>query len=104
MNPLAECPNLQAGNTHVRTSDVPTRTGHDRHTIALSAEQIALAEAVFGANKNAVLVLVNGGMISIDELRETAPAILEVCMCTRVGSTHPFTPHTPSLATLRSWL
>ena len=52
--------------------------GHDRYTISLSDSQKALASAVIGANQNCVLVLVNGGMISIDELTQSAPAILEV--------------------------
>ena len=54
--------------------------GKDRTTIGLSADQIALATAVIAANKNTVLVLINGGMISIDGLVETAPAILEAFM------------------------
>jgi beta-glucosidase len=52
--------------------------GHDRYTIGLSAPQILLANAVIQANPNTVLVLVNGGLISIDDLTRTAPAILEV--------------------------
>jgi len=54
--------------------------GHDRYTIDLSASQQALANAVIAANPNTVLVLVNGGMISIDGLKESAPAILEAFM------------------------
>jgi beta-glucosidase len=54
--------------------------GQDRYSIALSADQIALSNAVIAANKNTVLVLVNGGMISIDELKDSAPAILEAFM------------------------
>ena len=53
--------------------------GHDRYTIGLSPPQLALANAVIRANANTVLVLVNGGLISIDDLTQTAPAILEVC-------------------------
>jgi len=54
--------------------------GHDRYTIALSDAQITLANAVIGANPNTVLVLVNGGLISIDGLKDTAPAIIEAFM------------------------
>lgn len=54
--------------------------GHDRYTISLSAPQLALAKAVIDANPMTVLVLVNGGLISIDELKESAPAILEAFM------------------------
>ena len=54
--------------------------GHDRMTIGLSADQIALANAVIAANTNTVLVLINGGLISIDGLTETAAAILEAFM------------------------
>ena len=54
--------------------------GHDRYTIALSAPQIALAEAVIAANKNTVLVTLNGGLISLDDFKESAPAILNAGM------------------------
>ena len=54
--------------------------GHDRQTIGLSPAQIQLANTVIAANANTVLVLVNGGMISIDHLKDSAPAILEAFM------------------------
>ena len=54
--------------------------GHDRETIGLSSDQREVAEALFALKKPAVLVLVNGGMISIDGLKDSAPAILETFM------------------------
>jgi len=46
----------------------------------LSDSQIKLADAVLSANSNTVLLLINGGMISIDHFKESAPAILECFM------------------------
>ena len=54
--------------------------GHDRYTVGLSQTQLALANAVIAANKNTVLVTVNGGLISLDDLAESAPAILNAGM------------------------
>ena len=54
--------------------------GHDRYTIGLAADQLVLANEVIAANKNTVLVTVNGGLISLDELKETAPAIINAGM------------------------
>jgi beta-glucosidase len=54
--------------------------GHDRYTIGLNAAQTVLAHAVIAANKNTVLVTINGGLISLDELKESAPAILNAGM------------------------
>lgn len=54
--------------------------GHDRYTVGLSADQLATCEAVLALGKPTVLVLVNGGAISIDALKEKAPAILEAYM------------------------
>jgi hypothetical protein len=54
--------------------------GHDRYTLGLSADQLALAEAVCAANKNTVLVTINGGLISLDGLKDSAPAIINAGM------------------------
>jgi len=54
--------------------------GHDRDSIALAADQQAVITAVLATGKPAVLVLVNGGVIAIDGLKDSAPAILEVFM------------------------
>eukprot|EP00051_Salpingoeca_urceolata_P030149 m.492197 g.492197 ORF g.492197 m.492197 type:complete len:824 (+) comp31802_c0_seq1:8-2479(+) len=54
--------------------------GHDRYTIGLSSDQIALADAVLATGKPTVLVMVNGGIIAIDDLKEKSPAILEAFM------------------------
>ena len=61
--------------------------GQDRMTIWLSADQIALANAVIAANKDTVLALINGGTTSIDELANSAPAIIEAFMPGAHGST-----------------
>lgn len=54
--------------------------GHDRYNISLSSDQIALANAVLKVGKPTVLVMVSGGIISLDDLTTTAPAILSVGM------------------------
>jgi len=54
--------------------------GHDRDGIALDSKQLAVMNAVLAVQKNAVLVLVNGGIIAIDDLKESAPAIVEAFM------------------------
>jgi len=54
--------------------------GHDRDTIALNSQQMAMAKAVLAVKKPTVLVLVNGGIIAIDDLKELSPAILETFM------------------------
>eukprot|EP00463_Aulacantha_scolymantha_P006379 TRINITY_DN800_c0_g1_i1.p1 TRINITY_DN800_c0_g1~~TRINITY_DN800_c0_g1_i1.p1 ORF type:complete len:418 (+),score=88.41 TRINITY_DN800_c0_g1_i1:936-2189(+) len=54
--------------------------GHDRDSISLNTAQNSLCNAVLSVKKPTVLVLVNGGIIAIDNLTETAPAILETFM------------------------
>ena len=54
--------------------------GHDRYTVALSDDQIALSRAVLALDKPTALVLVNGGAISIDGLKDAAPAVLQAWM------------------------
>lgn len=54
--------------------------GHDRHTIGPSADQVTLADAVLAANPNTIVVLINGGLISIDKLKDTAPGVIEAFM------------------------
>lgn len=58
--------------------------GHDRYNISLEDHQQAYANAVVAAAAAAgrplVLVMINGGAISIDTLKGTAPAILEAWM------------------------
>lgn len=55
--------------------------GHDRYTIALSDDQIKLAKAVLDAAKTkTAVVLVNGGAISIDGIKEEANSIIEAFM------------------------
>jgi hypothetical protein len=59
--------------------------GHDRPSIALAADQMRMAKAVFGAvagkaGVRATLMMITGGVIGIDELREVAPSILDIKM------------------------
>ena len=50
---------------------------HDRVTIDLPSDQHVLAQAVLALGKPAVVVLVNGGMVGIEEEKKLAPSILE---------------------------
>ena len=56
--------------------------GRDRGTIGLAAAQLTLASAVLAAAKpgSVVLVTLSGGLISLDGLKESAPAILSAGM------------------------
>eukprot|EP00755_Sulcionema_specki_P029901 Sspe_Gene.93162::Locus_65868_Transcript_2_2_Confidence_0.667_Length_2346::g.93162::m.93162 len=60
---------------------------HDRYTISLESSQMALAQAVLAkAPSKTALVLINGGIIAIDGLKDTAPAILEAFMPGMTGA------------------
>eukprot|EP00043_Microstomoeca_roanoka_P016573 m.170059 g.170059 ORF g.170059 m.170059 type:complete len:826 (+) comp16484_c3_seq1:65-2542(+) len=50
--------------------------GQDRYNISLAADQKAFADAVLQVGKPTVLLSINGGLISLDDLKDTAPAIL----------------------------
>ena len=59
--------------------------GHDRASIALAPDQMALAKAVFAATADSTtikstLMTITGGVIAFDELREIAPSILDIKM------------------------
>ena len=59
--------------------------GQDRKSIALASDQNAMAHAVFAALKSmpavrSTLMMINGGVIGIDSLKEAAPSILEIFM------------------------
>ena len=54
--------------------------GLDRVTVSLSDSQRALVDAIATTKVPFVLVLVNGGVISIDDLATSSPAILEAFM------------------------
>ena len=51
--------------------------GHDRTSIELPGVQEQLVEAVMGANKNTVVVLINGGQLAIEWISTNVPAIVE---------------------------
>lgn len=54
------------------------KEGIDRSDIALPGNQSLLASAICKMGKPTVLVLINGGIIGIDNLKDECPAILEV--------------------------
>lgn len=59
--------------------------GHDRASIGLAQDQMLMAKAVFAAVANkagvrATLMVISGGVIAFDELREVPPAILDIKM------------------------
>ena len=54
--------------------------GHDRERIALADDQMAFAQKAIAVGKPTVVVMINGGVISIDGLKESAPAILNAWM------------------------
>jgi hypothetical protein len=51
---------------------------HDRTSIDLPYIQHKLIDLVLTAKKPTVLVLLNGGMVAIEQEKETVPAIVEV--------------------------
>eukprot|EP00484_Ammonia_sp_Unknown_P005082 CAMPEP_0197074090 /NCGR_PEP_ID=MMETSP1384-20130603/210934_1 /TAXON_ID=29189 /ORGANISM="Ammonia sp." /LENGTH=946 /DNA_ID=CAMNT_0042512931 /DNA_START=16 /DNA_END=2857 /DNA_ORIENTATION=- len=51
--------------------------GWDRNTIDLPANQTLLLQQVYAANKNTVLVLINGGAVNISWAKSNIPAIIE---------------------------
>jgi len=53
------------------------REGHDRVDITLPGVQEQFASAILAVGKPTVTVLINGGIIAIDTLKNTSPAIIE---------------------------
>eukprot|EP01043_Picozoa_sp_COSAG02_P038736 COSAG02_NODE_3008_length_7563_cov_3.445606_5_plen_94_part_00 len=51
--------------------------GHDRANTTLPGTQPDLVKAVLALNKPTVLVLVHGGAMSLGQLKDSAPAILD---------------------------
>lgn len=72
---LADFVVLVASNAHDGGGE-----GQDRTTISLAANQMTLLQAVLKVGKPSALVLINGGIIAIDELADSAPAIIEAFM------------------------
>ena len=58
--------------------------GYDRDDIDLPAEQLALVDAVTAANPNVVVVLSNGGVVTLP-FASTVPAILEAWLLGQAG-------------------
>jgi beta-D-xylosidase 4 len=50
---------------------------HDRHVLTLPGQQEALVQALAATGKPVILVLVHGGPLAIEALRDTMPAILD---------------------------
>ena len=53
------------------------REGQDRDQIGLPGAQMDLAKAIMGVNNNVVIVLINGGVVAIDDLKGSHTAIVE---------------------------
>ena len=51
--------------------------GHDRDQITLPGVQSQLAQQILQIGKPTAIVLLNGGIVAIDDLKQTVPAILE---------------------------
>jgi beta-glucosidase-like glycosyl hydrolase len=51
--------------------------GKDRDNIGLPGAQLELIQAIMEVNKNVVIVLINGGVLGIDELKGSRAAIIE---------------------------
>ncbi|MGB4135088.1 MAG: glycoside hydrolase family 3 C-terminal domain-containing protein [Microbacterium sp.] len=76
-----------AADTVVLFLGVPSHgesEGYDREDIDLPAEQLALLDAVVAANPNLVVVLSNGGVVSIPFARKV-PAIVEAWLLGQAG-------------------
>ncbi|PWD51673.1 glycosyl hydrolase [Serinibacter arcticus] len=60
--------------------------GYDRTTISLPAAQLRVLEAVAAVNPRVVVVLSNGGAVSVSEWQQHAPAILESWLGGQAGA------------------
>lgn len=58
--------------------DAAESEGFDREHLALPPQQLALFESVVAVNPRVVVVLSNGSVVSLEGIRDTAPAILEM--------------------------
>lgn len=54
--------------------------GHDRVNITLPGVQPEFADAIVALGKPTVVVLINGGIVAIDKLKTTAPAMYVACL------------------------
>ena len=57
--------------------------GHDEPEYSLPGSQAALADAVFAVGKPVILLLVNGGIVQIDDYAHRAAAVVEVPFLSR---------------------
>jgi hypothetical protein len=69
----------------VSNAEIEGGEGHDRSSLALPDDQIALATAVFAAIKGkpgvrSTLMMINGGVMAYDAFKEVPPSILEIFM------------------------
>ena len=61
----------------VGLDETQEREGHDRVSLELPGVQDQLVKAVLGANKKTIVVLVNGGPLAIEWIKDNVPAIVE---------------------------
>lgn len=59
--------------------------GFDRSTLDLPAAQVRLIQAVAAANPRTVVVLTNGGVVSLEPWHDSVPAILEAWLLGQAG-------------------
>lgn len=58
---------------------------HDRYNISLPEAQMRLVRAVRAVNTNVSVILVHGGAIALEEIKQTVPAILDAHYPGQVG-------------------
>jgi beta-glucosidase len=59
--------------------------GYDRHTLSLPTAQLELIEAVTAVNPRVVVILTNGGVVSLEPWHDSAAAILETWLLGQAG-------------------
>ena len=57
--------------------------GHDRVSLELPGVQNQLVKAVLGANEKTIVVLINGGPLAIEWIKDNVPAIVEAFLSWR---------------------
>jgi len=62
---------------YVGTDDTIEREGNDRESINLPGEQLQLVQAVYQANPNTVVVLMNAGPLSVRWIKDNVKGVIE---------------------------
>ena len=65
--------------------DIDESEGYDRTTLAIPAKQVELLKQVSAVNKNTVVVLSNGSVVDLREVKEHAQAIVETWLMGQAG-------------------